>query len=235
MHSCSPRCRLSLSVSWLTVRRLRSAGLPLATCVLFFVPVINFVFFAILLLIPSQHRGLAPPLLPGERPWLPASAKGSALLATVLVGVFGTGECLSFHLRVAKLRLGVVRGPSFRHGTGGGAYLWCLAEKKPAELHAGLDAAGRLNGYCPAGPGGGRGHLSGDGSSCGPGTCVAGRNGRVFHPSQPRGATSVACHVPGPGRSASHHGLRKTSGRGFSSIFGDNVGCHRCARREDMA
>src|SRR5476651_2307296 len=32
----------------LTLRRLRSAGLPMELCVLFFVPVINLIFFAIL-------------------------------------------------------------------------------------------------------------------------------------------------------------------------------------------
>src|SRR5208283_2585250 len=39
---------------FLTLRRLRSAGLPLALCLLFFVPVINLIFFVILCLIPAR-------------------------------------------------------------------------------------------------------------------------------------------------------------------------------------
>src|ERR1700744_1394865 len=48
---------VSLPFLWLgvvlTVKRLRAAGLPLSLVVLFVVPVIKFVFFAILCLVPS--------------------------------------------------------------------------------------------------------------------------------------------------------------------------------------
>ena len=109
----------------LTLRRLRSAGLPLALCLLFFVPVINLIFFVILCLVPSKpgtpvHQVVPrqPPSTPaGERlinewlegpvevlpttkpawaSWVPASAAGSAVAAMVIVGLAGTGlACLS--------------------------------------------------------------------------------------------------------------------------------------------
>ncbi len=39
----------------LTLRRLRSAGLPMELCLLFFVPVINLVFFVVLCLLPAKQ------------------------------------------------------------------------------------------------------------------------------------------------------------------------------------
>jgi uncharacterized membrane protein YhaH (DUF805 family) len=75
----------------LTLRRLRSAGLPMELCVLFFVPVINLIFFAILTCIPAKQTMAAPSSASGWSSWLPTSASGSALAATVIVGLVGMG------------------------------------------------------------------------------------------------------------------------------------------------
>jgi hypothetical protein len=74
---------------FLTLRRLRSAALPLGLCVLFFVPVINLIFFTILCLAPAKRpsRDLHP--TSGWVSWLPTSEVGSALASTVIVGTFG--------------------------------------------------------------------------------------------------------------------------------------------------
>jgi uncharacterized membrane protein YhaH (DUF805 family) len=76
---------------FLTLRRLRSAGLPLGFCLLFFVPVINLVFFALLCLVPARTSAEPRPGKPGWLSWLPTSAAGSALAGTVLVGLVGVG------------------------------------------------------------------------------------------------------------------------------------------------
>ncbi|MGB8353074.1 MAG: hypothetical protein WCD79_04235, partial [Chthoniobacteraceae bacterium] len=69
----------------LTLRRLRSAGQPLALCLLFFVPVVNLVFFAILSVLPAADAPL-PSGKPGRPACFPTSAAGSALAAMLLVG-----------------------------------------------------------------------------------------------------------------------------------------------------
>ena len=81
---------------FLTLRRLRSAGLPLALCLLFFVPVINLIFFVILCLVPAKPATPVPTIKPAWASWIPASAAGSAVAAMVIVGLAGTGlACLS--------------------------------------------------------------------------------------------------------------------------------------------
>jgi len=84
---------------YLTLRRLRSAGLPLALCLLFFVPVINLIFFVILCLIPAKPAApVQPPLTikPAWTSWIPASAAGSAAAAVAIVGLAGAAlACLS--------------------------------------------------------------------------------------------------------------------------------------------
>ena len=57
----------------LTTRRLRDAGLPLWLAFLFFVPVVNLVFFVVLALLPSRTapprpgRSVAARIVPGSR------------------------------------------------------------------------------------------------------------------------------------------------------------------------
>jgi len=81
---------------FLTLRRLRAAGLPLELCLIFFVPVINLIFFVILCLIPAKHASPARTGHPGWLTWLPTSPVGSALASMVLVGLAGAGlACLS--------------------------------------------------------------------------------------------------------------------------------------------
>lgn len=77
----------------MTMRRLRDAGQPLALTLLFFAPVVNLLFFALLCLMPSQLAGSESVLsergvtLP-SRYW-PTTRAGSAALATVLAGLLG--------------------------------------------------------------------------------------------------------------------------------------------------
>jgi uncharacterized membrane protein YhaH (DUF805 family) len=79
---------------FLTLRRLRSAGLPLALCVLFFVPIINLIFFAVLCLVPAMGTVPIPRQHSGWISWLPTSAAGSALASTIVVG--GSGAALAY-------------------------------------------------------------------------------------------------------------------------------------------
>lgn len=78
----------------LTLRRLRSANLSLALCLLFFVPVLNLIFFIVLALIPSQRAAGEAPASSGWISRLPRSATGSALASTALVGLPGVGLVL---------------------------------------------------------------------------------------------------------------------------------------------
>ena len=76
----------------LTLRRLRAAQLPLALVILFFVPAIDWLFFALLCILPSQTASSMPPPFP--RPsriqWLlPRSAWGSALCGCFLTAALG--------------------------------------------------------------------------------------------------------------------------------------------------
>jgi uncharacterized membrane protein YhaH (DUF805 family) len=76
----------------LTVRRLRDTRLPLALVVLFFVPIVNLLFFATLCLLPPAASG-APPQVPARDPktrrLLPGSKLGSALAGVALTVVLG--------------------------------------------------------------------------------------------------------------------------------------------------
>jgi hypothetical protein len=73
---------------FLTLRRLRSAGLPLALCLFFFVPVLNLIFFVGLSLMPAR-AAVGLPEIPGAFNLLPSSAVGSALLSMATVGPVG--------------------------------------------------------------------------------------------------------------------------------------------------
>jgi uncharacterized membrane protein YhaH (DUF805 family) len=69
----------------LTLRRLRSAGLPLALCLLFFVPVINLIFFVILCLVPAKPATPVHQVTPRQPPIAPA---GERLMSEWLEGPF---------------------------------------------------------------------------------------------------------------------------------------------------
>jgi uncharacterized membrane protein YhaH (DUF805 family) len=74
----------------LTVKRLRSAGLPLWLSLLFFVPVIKFLFFAVLAAVPSSHVDrVRPEQTPRSRVghWLPRSRWGAAIAAAGITSV----------------------------------------------------------------------------------------------------------------------------------------------------
>jgi hypothetical protein len=81
---------------FLTLRRLRSSGLPLGLCTLFFVPVINLVFFLALCVVPEHHPKTLQLEKKGWESLLPTSAVGSALLSVLIVGTIGVGlTCFS--------------------------------------------------------------------------------------------------------------------------------------------
>jgi len=73
----------------LTMRRLRAVRVPEGFVLLFFVPVINTIVFAILCLLPSRPRDAAEPALPPRGGWLgriiPESQLGSAAVAIAIV------------------------------------------------------------------------------------------------------------------------------------------------------
>jgi uncharacterized membrane protein YhaH (DUF805 family) len=76
----------------LTVRRLRAAELPLGLAALFFVPLVNLLFFAVLSVLPSRagegKPGAPPP--PALERLVPHSKTGAAAMALLIVVVLGT-------------------------------------------------------------------------------------------------------------------------------------------------
>jgi len=89
---------LALPFIWigvtLTIKRLRSAGLPISLAAIFFVPFVNLLFFVVLSLWPDQlreaqaHRGAGQPWL---RKIVPESGLGSAAMAILLTVPIGFG------------------------------------------------------------------------------------------------------------------------------------------------
>jgi uncharacterized membrane protein YhaH (DUF805 family) len=74
----------------MTVRRLRSAGLPLWLVALFFLPVLNIVFFLILSLVPPAASIREPRSGPsGLGQVIPESVLGSALLSVISISAIG--------------------------------------------------------------------------------------------------------------------------------------------------
>ena len=78
----------------MTVKRLRDAGQPTWLAVLFFVPVINLLFFFILSLQATSEKSLAEEGTPWPGPnaldqWIPRSRAGSALLSIGVTAVLG--------------------------------------------------------------------------------------------------------------------------------------------------
>ncbi len=73
----------------LTVRRLRDAGLPLWLTVLFFVPVVNLLFFAVLTLAPDRHERLPRAAPRRVTSLLPRSRAGSAAAGIALTALLG--------------------------------------------------------------------------------------------------------------------------------------------------
>lgn len=92
---------LSLPFVWvgvvMTLKRLRSSGLPNGLAALFFVPFVNLPFFLVLSLLP-EREGVASSTPGRADSWLarviPESAAGSATFALVLTGVVGLGFVL---------------------------------------------------------------------------------------------------------------------------------------------
>lgn len=92
---------VSLPFIWagtvLTIRRLRTIGLPPWLVVFFFLPVANLFFFLVLAVVPDRAPQLAPPQGP-FRAWLdrvmPESRLGSAGLAILVTGLIGVAMTL---------------------------------------------------------------------------------------------------------------------------------------------
>jgi len=72
----------------LTIKRLRDAGKPLWLTVLFFAPVVNLIFFAILSVLPSQADALQRREF-ADTDAMPQSAWGSAIMAVAVTSGFG--------------------------------------------------------------------------------------------------------------------------------------------------
>jgi uncharacterized membrane protein YhaH (DUF805 family) len=87
---------LSLVFIWvglaMTLKRLRSAGLPLWLVALFFIPVLNLIFFIVLCFVPpaesSNQRQMGDSALSRV---IPESMLGSAVAAVIPMGIIGTG------------------------------------------------------------------------------------------------------------------------------------------------
>jgi len=88
---------LSLPFIWvglaLTVKRLRSAGLPVPLVLLFFVPFLNLVFFLLLCLLPARESSVTGDSSSFE-PLLPESRAGSAAVAVLVTVPLGIGLVL---------------------------------------------------------------------------------------------------------------------------------------------
>ena len=88
---------VSLPFVWIglsmTVRRLRSANLPLWLLVLFFVPFLNLAFFAVLSFIPGRNQGdgrqEADARTGALSSIIPSDPVGSAAIAAILTGIIG--------------------------------------------------------------------------------------------------------------------------------------------------
>jgi uncharacterized membrane protein YhaH (DUF805 family) len=77
----------------MTLKRLRDAGQPLWLTLLFFVPIINLLFFGLLTVLPSQqadsHSTNAGRRTPSTSPYWPTTRTGSAAAAVVLTALLG--------------------------------------------------------------------------------------------------------------------------------------------------
>ena len=87
---------LGLPFAWagimLTLRRLRTAGLSRLLTLLFFVPVLNLLFFILLCVVPSRTQTPPPveqPALGRFRRWMPENTWMSALLSLLLTTALG--------------------------------------------------------------------------------------------------------------------------------------------------
>jgi uncharacterized membrane protein YhaH (DUF805 family) len=85
----------------LTVKRLRDAGQPTWLAILFFAPVVNLIFFAVLAIYPTAGEVAKSPVgdAPLVSPFWPRSKWGSAALAvgiSTLIGVLGAWVSISF-------------------------------------------------------------------------------------------------------------------------------------------
>src|SRR5271165_3361395 len=78
----------------MTVKRLRDAGQPLWLTILFFAPVVNLLFFAVLCVLPSCESPvqLSAAAKGGQAPvsFWPESRWGSAALGVAIAGILGT-------------------------------------------------------------------------------------------------------------------------------------------------
>jgi uncharacterized membrane protein YhaH (DUF805 family) len=95
---------LALPFVWvgvcLTLRRLRSVGMPLWLSLLFFVPVLNLFLFVMLTMIPSRESRdrTAVDERPSLFPWLPSSPVGASALGALASSVLGAaGAALAIH------------------------------------------------------------------------------------------------------------------------------------------
>ena len=98
---------------WLTLRRLRALGWPLATVALFFVPLLNLLFFAALCVLPDRAAE-------GSSGWMdrliPRSTEGSAAVGVLISAVLALGLVLLSVAGVQQYSTGLFLGVPFLSG-----------------------------------------------------------------------------------------------------------------------
>src|SRR6266403_1817895 len=117
---------LSIPFLWvgvaMTVQRLRDAGQPVWLVVLFFIPVINVLFFLALCALPPREQPVAAagPPCPGPHGLdaiIPASTLGSAVLSIFLTSVLGLVFLVLGTLVIGAYGWGLIVAPPFSLGT----------------------------------------------------------------------------------------------------------------------
>ena len=91
----------------LTLRRLRDCGLPLWFVVFFFAPVLNLLFFLLLVVLPGTHEAIQKEALINRPPgllirWLPTSKWANAWIA-VMISVIVSVGCIFFGTEILKI------------------------------------------------------------------------------------------------------------------------------------
>jgi hypothetical protein len=102
----------------LTVRRLRALGWPLALVILFFIPVVNLLFFALLVVLPSRPATEFPadPAV-ARRLFIvrlvPESGMGAAVSAILITALLGAGMVYVFTIILSSYGWGIFLGIPF--------------------------------------------------------------------------------------------------------------------------
>ena len=125
----------------LTLKRLRSAQLPVSLLVLFFFPFVNIIFFILLCFVPERDRALpVPPSSSRPRLWqvMPDSAVGSAAVSLLLTLPFGLTIALLGAQLLSSYGWGLFVGLPFAMGF---AAAVIHGMRQPRSLHSSIAVA----------------------------------------------------------------------------------------------